>query len=161
MPDWQTGTWADALAEEIQSGHPGVRLQLGLDRGPYLVLFWVLVPESERGKGIGTRVMERITAAADLRGVPVTLSPSGTFGGDPDRLDTFYRRFGFVTNASRGGFGAAGESMVRAPRGPAAAGDGRDQWSDRLGRWASTPLRYRCERFLRPCSKNVTAVWTV
>lgn len=123
MPGWQSATWADALADEIQSSYPGVRLQLGLDRGPYLVLFWVLVPESERGKGIGTRVMERITAAADLRGVPVTLSPSGTFGGDPDRLEAFYRRFGFIANASRGEFGAARESMVRSPRSPAAAGE--------------------------------------
>ncbi|MEU8868001.1 GNAT family N-acetyltransferase [Streptomyces umbrinus] len=113
-------SWADALAEEIRIRYPSVRLELGLDRGPYLVLFWIVLPESEQGNGIGTAVMEHITAAADLRGVPVTLSPSGNFGGDPDRLNAFYRRFGFITNASRGEIGSARESMVRTPRGPAA-----------------------------------------
>ncbi|MGW4995396.1 hypothetical protein ACWEQ3_48890 [Streptomyces mirabilis] len=136
MPDGRAGTaWADALAEEIQARYPGVRFQLGLDRGPYLVLFWMLLPQSQRGNGTGTRVMEHITAAADLRGVPVTLSPSGNFGGDVDRLDAFYRRFGFVTNVGRGEMGAGRESMVRAPRGPA-AGDGLNRWDHRLGRWA-------------------------
>ena len=106
-------SWADALAEEIETSYPGVRLQLGIDRGPYLVLFWIVLPKSERGKGVGTRVMERIIAEADLRGVPAALSPSDAFGGDLDRLHAFYRRLGFVDNASRGEIGSAKESMVR------------------------------------------------
>ncbi|MET8746142.1 GNAT family N-acetyltransferase [Streptomyces hygroscopicus] len=80
------------------------------------MLFWILIPESERGKGLGTHVMEHIIAVADLRGVPMTLSPSDTFGGDLDRLHAFYRRLGFVTNTQRGEIGAPRESMVRAPR---------------------------------------------
>lgn len=106
-------SWADALAEEIQASYPGVHLQLGIDRGPYLVLFWILLPKGERGNGLGTRVMEHITAAADLRGVPITLSPSDTAGADLDRLHAFYRRLGFITNTRRGEIGAPGESMVR------------------------------------------------
>ncbi|MGW5401381.1 GNAT family N-acetyltransferase [Streptomyces sp. NPDC003952] len=108
-----TTAWADALADEIQTSYPGVRLVLGVDRGPYLVLFWILLPESERQKGLGTRVMEHIIAAADLRAVPMTLSPSDTFGGDLDRLHAFYRRLGFIANTRRGEFGAPRESMVR------------------------------------------------
>ncbi|MDW8805498.1 GNAT family N-acetyltransferase [Streptomyces scabiei] len=111
--DGASTSWADALAEEIQASYPGVRLQLGVDRGPYLVLFWMLVPESERQKGLGTRVMEHLIAAADLRGVPMTLSPSDAFGGDLDRLHAFYRRLGFITNTRRGEIGALKESMVR------------------------------------------------
>ncbi|MGW0844255.1 GNAT family N-acetyltransferase [Streptomyces sp. NPDC002787] len=111
-------SWADALAEEIRTSYPSVRLELGRDPGPYLVLFWIGLSESERGNGIGTRVMEHITAVADLHGVPVALSPSGNFGGDPDRLHAFYRRLGFVTNASRGEIGSSRESMIRAPRDP-------------------------------------------
>ncbi|EGX57534.1 hypothetical protein SZN_22456 [Streptomyces zinciresistens K42] len=80
------------------------------------MLFWILIPESERGKGLGTHVMEHIIAVADLRGVPMKLSPSDTFGGDLDRLHAFYRRLGFVTNTQRGEIGAPRESMVRAPR---------------------------------------------
>lgn len=105
--------WADALAEEIQTRYPDVRLQLGIDLGPYLVLFWVLLPENDRGKGFGTRVMEDLIAAADARNVPITLSPSSAFGGDLDRLHTFYQRLGFVPNTRRGEVGSARESMVR------------------------------------------------
>lgn len=117
--------WADALAQEIQASYPGVRLELGIDPGPYLVLFWVLLPQSQRGNGLGTRVMEHITTAADLRGVPMTLSPSDTFGGDLKRLHTFYRRLGFITNTRRGELGAARESMVRTPRNSTAADEAR------------------------------------
>ncbi|MBQ0971004.1 GNAT family N-acetyltransferase [Streptomyces sp. RK31] len=79
------------------------------------MLFRILIPESERGKGLGTRVMEHIIAVADLRGVPMTLSPSDTFGGDLDRLHAFYRRLGCVTNTRRGEIGSPRESMVRVP----------------------------------------------
>ncbi|MEU7159185.1 GNAT family N-acetyltransferase [Streptomyces chrestomyceticus] len=111
--DQAHASWADALAEEIRTSYPGVRLELGIDRGPYLVLFWILLPRSERGNGLGTRVMQHITAAADLRGVPMTLSPSATFGADLERLHEFYRRLGFITNTERGEIGAPKESMVR------------------------------------------------
>ncbi|MEU9535862.1 GNAT family N-acetyltransferase [Streptomyces sp. NPDC048213] len=114
--DYVPMSWADALAEEIRATYPGVRLELGLDPGPYLVLFWILLPEGERGNGIGSRVMGRITGEADLRGVPVALSPSGTFGGDLDRLHAFYRRHGFLINSSRGEIGSSGESLIRPPR---------------------------------------------
>jgi GNAT superfamily N-acetyltransferase len=85
------------------------------------VLFWVLLPESDRGKGLGTRVMKDLIAAADARDLPITLSPSGTFGGDLDRLHAFYQRLGFVPNTSRGEIGSARESMVRTPHSSAPA----------------------------------------
>ncbi|MFI5753117.1 GNAT family N-acetyltransferase [Streptomyces sp. NPDC051644] len=116
-------SWAEDLAEEVRTSYTGVRLELGIDHGPYLVLLWLLLPQSERGKGLGTRVMEHITAAADLRGVPMTLSPSETFGGDLVRLHAFYRRFGFVTNTWRGEIGAPRESMVRVPPSSATVGE--------------------------------------
>lgn len=67
--DQEHSAWADALAEEIRSACPGVGVQVGMDRGPYLVLFWIRVPESERGRGLGTRAMQHLIAAADRRGV--------------------------------------------------------------------------------------------
>ncbi|MGW4232227.1 hypothetical protein ACWEF9_23545 [Streptomyces sp. NPDC004980] len=59
--------------------------------------------------------MEYLTAAADLRGVPITLSPSDKLGGDVDRLHAFYRRLGFFANTRCGEFNAARESLVRVP----------------------------------------------
>ncbi|MET9351208.1 hypothetical protein [Streptomyces termitum] len=67
--------------------------------------------------------MQHITTAADLRGVPVTLSPSDALGGDPVRLEAFYQRHGFITNTWRGKLGAPRESLVRVPPGSAAAGE--------------------------------------
>ncbi|MER7911515.1 GNAT family N-acetyltransferase [Streptomyces sp. NPDC096068] len=119
----QAGLWAEALAEEIRATYPSARLELGIDHGPYLVLFSIVLPESRRGTGIGSRVMQHITAAADLQGVPVTLSPSDAFGGDVVRLEAFYRRFGFITNTWRGEVEAPRESMVRVPPGSASAGE--------------------------------------
>ncbi len=53
----------------LRSACPGVGVQVGMDRGPYLVLFWIRVPESERGRGFGIRAMQHLIAAADRRGV--------------------------------------------------------------------------------------------
>ncbi|MFB9608663.1 GNAT family N-acetyltransferase [Streptomyces roseofulvus] len=117
------GSWAEALAEEVRATYPDVRIELGIDHGPYLVLFSIVLPESWRGNGIGSRVMQHITTAADLRGVPLTLSPSDAFGGDPVRLEAFYRRLGFITNTWRGELGAPRESLVRVPPGSAATGE--------------------------------------
>ncbi|MFC7963062.1 GNAT family N-acetyltransferase [Streptomyces cinereoruber] len=119
----QAGSWAEALAEKVRATYPGVRLELGIDHGPYLVLFSIVLPKSRRGNGIGSRVMQHVTAAADLCGMPVTLSPSDAFGGDLVRLEAFYRRPGFIANTWRGEVGASRESLVRVPPGSAPDGE--------------------------------------
>ncbi|MFJ9641431.1 hypothetical protein [Streptomyces sp. NPDC101178] len=123
MTDQVQEAWADALADEIQARFPGVRLQLGIDPGPYLVLFWILLTTSPRGQGRGTQIMKYLIAAADAHGVPITLSPSDRFGGDLERLHTFYGLLGFVPNTKRGEIGFARESMVRPLHSPAPADD--------------------------------------
>ncbi|MEU4265545.1 hypothetical protein ACYCCF_29875 [Streptomyces argenteolus] len=107
--------WADALAEGVRTTCPGVHVSLRISRG-YPLLYLIVLPESERGAGLGTRVMAHLTSAADLRGVGVTLSSSGNFGADLHRLHDFHRRFSFVTNRWRGEIGAAWEGMARVPR---------------------------------------------
>ncbi|MFF3488757.1 hypothetical protein ACFYXC_36625 [Streptomyces sp. NPDC002701] len=118
----EQSAWADALAEEVRTTYPGVHVSLEISRG-YLLLYLIVLPESERGIGLGTRVMEHLVSAADLRGAAMTLSPTENFGADPDRLHDFYRRFGFIANKWRGEIGAAEESMVRVPRNSVAVAD--------------------------------------
>ncbi|MFJ8871275.1 GNAT family N-acetyltransferase [Streptomyces sp. NPDC102473] len=118
--DQEQSAWADALAQEVRATYPGVHVSLRMDRG-YLLLYLIVLPKQLQGIGLGTRVMDHLTSAADLRGVGMTLNPSDHFGADPDRLHAFYRRLGFVTNKWRGEIGAAAEGMVRAPRNSAAA----------------------------------------
>jgi GNAT superfamily N-acetyltransferase len=122
LTDQEQSLWADALAEEVRSTYPGVHVSLTISRG-YLLLYLIVIPESERGIGLGTRVMEHLVSAADLRGVAMTLNPTDTFGSAPDRLHAFYRRFGFITNKWRGEIGAAYEGMVRVPRNSSAEAD--------------------------------------
>ncbi|WP_306425470.1 GNAT family N-acetyltransferase [Streptomyces hilarionis] len=120
--DREQSVWADALAEEVRAAYPGVHLSLSVSRG-YLLLFLITIPNAERGNGLGTRVMQHLISAADQRGIAMTLNPTDNFGADLDRLQDFYRRFGFITNKWCGEIGASGESMIRVPRNSSAAAD--------------------------------------
>ncbi|MCQ9132852.1 GNAT family N-acetyltransferase [Streptomyces sp. IBSBF 2807] len=99
-----------------------MHLSLSVSRG-YLLLFLITIPNAERGNGLGTRVMQHLISAADQRGIAMTLNPTDNFGADLDRLQDFYRRFGFITNKWCGEIGASGESMIRVPRNSSAAAD--------------------------------------
>ncbi|MFF0051739.1 GNAT family N-acetyltransferase [Streptomyces sp. NPDC005498] len=120
VEDGEHTSWAKILAEEVRAAYPGVHLSLRT-ACDHLLLFLIVVPDGERNTGFGTRVMQHLTAAADLRGVGMTLTPSTNFGAELDRLRGFYRRFGFVTNKWHGQIGAASEEMVRVPRNPSSA----------------------------------------
>lgn len=69
------------------------------ERDDYITLDQVVVPEGQRGQGVGTSFMEELTEYADAVGKPVLLTPSTDFGGSSrSRLESFYRRFGFAPN---------------------------------------------------------------
>jgi len=52
----------------------------------------IIIEENYRGKGIGTRLMEKILLKCDT---PIYLLSDGSMGGDPERLFEFYKKFGF------------------------------------------------------------------
>lgn len=63
------------------------------------------VPDPLRNKGIGSRILEDVTAWADAEGLVISLTADARFGPtDLPRLMQFYRRFGFrqVRRAARG-----------------------------------------------------------
>lgn len=77
----------------------------------------IVVPPTERGKGIGTAAMRELADYADATGKTVTLSPSVDFGATSlDRLKTFYKRLGFVENKGRSRDFSLSDSMYREPR---------------------------------------------
>jgi hypothetical protein len=51
-----------------------------------------------KSKGLGTEFMRTLTDLADQIGYKIILTPSNAYGGDVERLKTFYQRFGFVFN---------------------------------------------------------------
>lgn len=76
----------------------------------------IIVPEAQRGQGIGTKAMQDLVAYADANGQRIALSPSTDFGGSSvGRLRDFYKRFGFKDNAGRSRDFSISESMIREP----------------------------------------------
>lgn len=87
-----------ALRVELRRRFPSVVVHLRRQRtGVELQL--LAVPQHERGRGVGSRVLERICRWSDSSGVLLTLTPDGAFGMDVRRLTTWYERHGFVGTA--------------------------------------------------------------
>ena len=66
------------------------------NQGSYLHL--VMVDPKYRGKGIATKLMNKVVAAAPR---PIYLLADGEYGSDPERLIAFYSRFGFEKQRQR------------------------------------------------------------
>lgn len=82
-----------------------------------ITLSKVIVPEAERGKGVGTEFMTDLTQHADGAGKKIATTPSTDFGGTSvPRLVRFYRRFGFVPNKGPSRDFSTKETMVREPQ---------------------------------------------
>ncbi len=64
--------------------------------GSYLHL--VMVDPEYRGKGIATKLMNKVLDKAPR---PIYLLTDGEFGADPQRLIEFYSRFGFKREKQR------------------------------------------------------------
>lgn len=68
------------------------------DNKSYYELNKIIVPKSERNKGIGSRFMKKLIAISEKTNKPITLTPGREFGGSITKLNEFYKRFGFVKN---------------------------------------------------------------
>ena len=108
---------ADRFGASLEAKYPNVKLDISPpSAGGYATLGRIVVPEAERGAGVGSRVMSDLIAEADAKGVPLALSPTSDFGGSKARLMDFYQRFGFVPNKGANKDFATRETMIRAPR---------------------------------------------
>jgi GNAT superfamily N-acetyltransferase len=92
----------------------GVELYLSNPRGR-IVVDKIVVPKELRGKGLGTDIMNEVISASDALGMPLSLTPSGDFGGNVNRLHDFYKSFGFESNVGRKRDYEINESMRRYP----------------------------------------------
>lgn len=71
------------------------------ENGDVITLSKIVVPEGNRGAGVGTKAMQMLIDYADANGKHVVLSPSPDFGGNVKRLKKFYKGFGFVENKGK------------------------------------------------------------
>lgn len=91
-------------------------IDLGLTESKYnnqLVIEKIIVPDDQRGTGVGTNAMNEIISYADNNGKVLTLTPSSDFGGNKKRLVEFYKRFGFVENKGKNKDYEISEAMYR------------------------------------------------
>ena len=83
------------------------------ESGDVITLNKMVVPESGRGKGTGSAVMQALVDYADANGKHIALTPSKEFGGSVPRLKEFYKRFGFVENKGGNKVFQTSETMYR------------------------------------------------
>jgi len=84
------------------------------DNGKYLQLSKIKIQKEDRNKGIGFKVMSRITDYADTQNLKIYLTPSKDFGATSiSRLNKFYKNFDFVKNTDKS---QTKDTMVRLPK---------------------------------------------
>jgi hypothetical protein len=98
------------LEKRIESSYP-VKLSIFYSNG-IIILSKIVIEKESRNFGIGSEVMSKLCQFADQNNLPIALTPSSDFGGSKKRLETFYKKFGFVKNK---GFETR-ESMIRNPK---------------------------------------------
>ena len=109
QPEQTKQEFQDSLKEKYS-------IDLGLTESKYnnqLVIEKIIVPDDQRGSGVGTNAMNEIVAYADNNGKVLTLTPSSDFGGNKKRLIDFYKRFGFVENKGKNKDFEISEAMYR------------------------------------------------
>ena len=100
---------------EVESSWDSQGIENALsEKDGIITLHKIIVPKGEREAGIGTKAMQELLAYADATGQQVALTPSGDFGGNKRRLESFYRGLGFRTYK---GF-AVREKLIRDPANP-------------------------------------------
>jgi len=90
-----------------------------------ITLSRVIVPESQRGGGIGAALMGDLVDYADKTGQRIVLTPTGDFGGNVKRLKKFYKSFDFVENKGQNKDFTTRETFIR--------GQVSDDYNQRLG----------------------------
>jgi GNAT superfamily N-acetyltransferase len=71
---------------------------IAVEKTGYVDLQVMEVPEEHQGRGVGTRFMMDICAEADSLGTVIGLCSEGATPDLTERLESWYRRFGFVRN---------------------------------------------------------------
>ena len=99
---------------QLKSDFPDTKLSLS-GKGRVVTLDKIIVPEEQRGQGVGTEIMQRLTDWADANGKTIAATPSSDFGGTKSRVRALNKRFGFVDNKGRNKDFEISETMYREP----------------------------------------------
>lgn len=114
------GIYSKEIKEDITSVKDKWE-NLGIDfwiseKGNYIIVSKIVVPEENRNNGIGTEAMNILTNYADDTGKIIALTPSTSFGGKLSKLQNFYKKFGFVKNSGKNKNYETKEQYIRYPK---------------------------------------------
>lgn len=102
------------LSSELEKQF-NVRLSLS-ELGDIISLNKIIIPEEQRGTGIGSEVMKRIVDYADVNQKIISLTPTEDYGGKKSKLIKFYKKFGFVDNKGKNKNFETRDTMIRNPK---------------------------------------------
>jgi GNAT superfamily N-acetyltransferase len=104
----------DMMSESIESDLSN-KYKVDLDIYEYqshIELRRIVVPQDQRGQGIGSKVMGDLIKYAKSNNKDLFTTPSSDFGGSKSRLIQFYKSFGFKDNKGSNRDFRSKESMV-------------------------------------------------
>jgi GNAT superfamily N-acetyltransferase len=83
------------------------------EKGNYIELNLIKIRPEHKGKGWATKILDDLSEYAQENNKILTLTPSDTFGASKSRLETFYKRFGFVPNKGKNKDFTTRDAMIR------------------------------------------------
>lgn len=86
------------------------------ERGEYIKLNKIIVPEDLRNSGIGSKAMKILIDYADKNSKIIALTPDESYGGKISKLKKFYKKFGFVENKGKNKDFSTMDSFIRYPK---------------------------------------------
>lgn len=106
----------EQFTNNIKHKYEGVSLDLRYSEySNNITLNLISIPKEQRNQGLATTIMSELIEYADREGKTVSLTPVNDFGSAKNRLEAFYRRFGFVMNKGRNKDFRISELMIRFP----------------------------------------------
>jgi GNAT superfamily N-acetyltransferase len=101
----------ETISRNVERKH-GMKFFATPHHGNDIRLHNIEVPKEKRGQGIGTRALRGLTKFADRTGKRIVLSPAPE-KGKKEKLNKFYRSFGFVANKGRNKDFSVSDTMIR------------------------------------------------
>jgi GNAT superfamily N-acetyltransferase len=107
----QKDVYGEGIENTLSNKH---KVDLDIYEYPtHLELRRIVVPQDQRGKGIGSKVIQDLIKYAKSNNKDLFTTPSSDFGGSKSRLVQFYKSFGFKDNKGSNRDFRSKESMVR------------------------------------------------
>lgn len=117
MENWRSFILKESIQMLSSELEKEFNVQLSLSElGDIISLNKIIIPEEQRGTGIGSQVMKKIIEYADANQKIISLTPTEDYGGKKSKLIKFYKNFGFVDNKGKNKNFETTDTMIRNPK---------------------------------------------